>query len=163
MLSCFGCSQLFAILWTVAHQALLSMGFSRQEYWNGLPFPTPGHLPHPGIEARSPALQADSLPAEPQYIKKCKQINKKDLDVNLSSVSYYFVLYYFISQTGCGSQWWYWELSCIGLETGRGTRLEEPPFSQGCSRSCVLTRTVSSELFFLRQCFSLTCLWTYPL
>ena len=149
--------------WTVAHQALLSMGFSRHEYWTGLPFPTPGHLPHPGIEARSPALQADSLPAEPQYIKKCKQINKKDLDVNLSSVSYYFVLYYFISQTGCGSQWWYWELSCIGLETGRGTRLEEPPFSQGCSRSCVLTRTVSSELFFLRQCFSLTCLWTYPL
>ena len=49
-------------LWTVAHQAPLSMGFSRQEYWNGLPFFSPGDLPNPGIEPRSPALQADSLP-----------------------------------------------------------------------------------------------------
>ena len=53
-----------ATLWTVAHQAPLSMGFSRQKYWKGLPFPSPGDLPHPGIEPRSPALQADSLPAE---------------------------------------------------------------------------------------------------
>ena len=44
--------------WTVAHQACLSMGFSRQEYWSGLPFPSPGDLPHPGIEPRSPSLQA---------------------------------------------------------------------------------------------------------
>ena len=42
------------------------MEFSRQEYWSGLPFPSPGHLPNPGIKPRSPALQADSLPAEPQ-------------------------------------------------------------------------------------------------
>ena len=52
--------------WTVADQALPSMGFSRQEYWSGLPFPSPGDLPNPGIEPRSPALQADSLPSEPQ-------------------------------------------------------------------------------------------------
>ena len=51
--------------WTVACQASLSMGFSRQEYWSGLPFSLPGHLPDPGIEPRSPALQADSLPSEP--------------------------------------------------------------------------------------------------
>ena len=51
--------------WTVAHQAPLSMGFSRQEYWSGLPFPSPGDLPNPGIEPGSPALQADSLPTEP--------------------------------------------------------------------------------------------------
>ena len=51
--------------WTVAHQAPLSMGFSRQEYWSGLPFPSPGDLPDPGIEPGSPALQADSLPTEP--------------------------------------------------------------------------------------------------
>ena len=57
--------QLFGILWTVAHQAPLSMGFSRQEYWSGLPFPPPGDLPDPGIEPRSPALQADALPSEP--------------------------------------------------------------------------------------------------
>ena len=49
---------------TVAIQAPLSMGFSRQEYWNGLPLASPGDLPDPGIELRSPALQADSLPFE---------------------------------------------------------------------------------------------------
>ena len=49
----------------IAHQAPLSMGFSRQEYWSGLPFPPPGDLPDPGIEPRSPALQADALTSEP--------------------------------------------------------------------------------------------------
>ena len=57
--------RLFVIPWTVVHQASLSMGFSRQEYWSGLPFPSPGDLPDPGIEPRSPALQADALPSEP--------------------------------------------------------------------------------------------------
>ena len=51
----------FATPWTVAHQVLLSMGFFRQEYCSGLPFPSPGNLPNPGIEPRSPALQADTL------------------------------------------------------------------------------------------------------
>ena len=55
---------ILATLWTVACQAPLSMGFSRQEYWSGLLFPSPGDLPHPGIEPWSPALQADSLPIE---------------------------------------------------------------------------------------------------
>ena len=58
--------QLFVTPWTVACQAPLSMGFSRQEYWNGLPCPPPGDLPNPGIKPRSSALQMDSLPAEPQ-------------------------------------------------------------------------------------------------
>ena len=57
--------QLFATVWTVGHQAPLSMGFSRQEYWSALPFPSPEDLPDPGIEPRSPALQADALPSEP--------------------------------------------------------------------------------------------------
>ena len=57
--------QLFATPWIVAHQAPLSMGFSRQEYWSGLPFPSPGDLPDPGIEPRSPALEADTLTSEP--------------------------------------------------------------------------------------------------
>ena len=48
--------QLFATPWTIAHQAPWSMGFSRYEYWSGLPFPSPGDLPDPGIEPRSPAL-----------------------------------------------------------------------------------------------------------
>ena len=50
--------------WTVACQAPLSMGFSRQEYWGGLPFPSPGDLPSPGIKPGSPVLQAGSLPTE---------------------------------------------------------------------------------------------------
>ena len=50
--------------WTVAHQAPLSMGFSRQEHWSGLPFPSPGDLPNPGIEPISPALQANSFLTE---------------------------------------------------------------------------------------------------
>ena len=57
--------RLFVTPWTVAHQAPLSMGFSRQEYWSGLLFPSPGDLPNPGIEPRSPALQADALSSEP--------------------------------------------------------------------------------------------------
>ena len=58
--------QLFVTPWTVAYQASLSMGFSRQEYWSGLPFPSPGDLPDPGIEPGSPALEADALTSEPQ-------------------------------------------------------------------------------------------------
>ena len=57
--------RLFATTWTVAYQAPPSMGFSRQECWSGLPFPSPGDLPNPGIEPRSPALEADALPSEP--------------------------------------------------------------------------------------------------
>ena len=57
--------RLFAIPWTISYQAPPSMKFSRQEYWSGLPFPSPGDLPNPGIEPRSPALQADGLPSEP--------------------------------------------------------------------------------------------------
>ena len=66
--SFFVCSALSDSLrppWTVAHQALLSMGFFRQEYGSGLPFPPPGDLPDPGTEPRSPALQADSFTTEP--------------------------------------------------------------------------------------------------
>ena len=57
--------RLFAIPWTVAHQAPQSIEFSRQECWSGLAFPSPGGLPNPGIEPRSLALQADALPSEP--------------------------------------------------------------------------------------------------
>ena len=57
--------RLFANPWTVANQAPPSMEFSRQEYWSGLPCPSPGDLPNPGIDPGSPALQADTLPSEP--------------------------------------------------------------------------------------------------
>ena len=64
MLSCCSCVRLFVTAWTVAHQAPLFLGFSRQEYWGGLPFPPPGDLPNPGIEPVSlvsPAWQVNSL------------------------------------------------------------------------------------------------------
>jgi len=51
--------------WTIAHQGTLSVGFFRQEYWSGLPFPSLADLPNPGIKPPSPALQADSLSTEP--------------------------------------------------------------------------------------------------
>ena len=66
--------RLLATPWTVAYQALLSMGFSRQEYWSGLLFPSPGDLPDSGIEPKSPAapaLPADSLPPSHQACCCC--------------------------------------------------------------------------------------------
>ena len=59
------CVRLFVTPWAVAYQAPPSMGFSRQEYWSGLPFPSPGDLPNPGIEPQSPTFQADTLTSEP--------------------------------------------------------------------------------------------------
>ena len=67
---------LFVTLWTVAHQVPLSTGFSGQAYWSGLPFPPPGDLPDPGIEPRSPALQTDTLPSEPN---ESEEMGKKNL------------------------------------------------------------------------------------
>ena len=76
-----------ATRWTIAHQAPLSIGFSRQEDWSGLPFASPGELPNPGIEPQSLPLQADCLPSEPSMIKttfvfysfKFVKVNRKDI------------------------------------------------------------------------------------
>ena len=69
--------------WTVAYQAPPSMGFSRQEDWSGLPFPSPGDLPDPGIECRSPALQADALNSEPPGGTQGKELLKVKLNHGL--------------------------------------------------------------------------------
>ena len=61
---------LFVTLWTVTYQAPPSMGFSRQEQWSGLPFPSPEDLPDPGIKPESPALWADALPSEPPAMQE---------------------------------------------------------------------------------------------
>ena len=68
--------------WAEAHQAPLSVEFSKQEYWSGLPFPSPGDLPDSGIKLRSPTLQADSLPTESlgKNPKKARQIFKSTGD-----------------------------------------------------------------------------------
>ena len=71
--------QLCVTPWTVAHQAPLSMGFPRQEYWSELPFPSPGDLPDPGTELVSPSLQADCLPlsheGSPPHAYQCITIS----------------------------------------------------------------------------------------
>ena len=83
--------RLFGTPWTVAHQASLSMRFSRQEYWSGLPRPVPGDLPNPGIEPRSPALQTHSLlsqpPGKPFYLEK--QCVKYPVSPRIPSASYW--------------------------------------------------------------------------
>ena len=63
--------------WTVAHQAPLSMGFSRQESWSGLPFPSPADLPNPGTEPRSPALQADALTSEFNSMRETTKVHQE--------------------------------------------------------------------------------------
>ena len=65
--------RLFATPWTVSHQAPLSMGFSRQEYWSGLPFLSPRDLPNPGIKSVTLAWQADSLPL--CHLGRCEVMN----------------------------------------------------------------------------------------
>ena len=68
--------RLFRTPWTVAYQAPPTMGFSRQESWSGLPLPSPGDLPDPGIKPGSPALQADALPFEPPGKPSCCRLNR---------------------------------------------------------------------------------------
>ena len=98
LVSCFSCVQLCATLWTVAFQAPLCMGFSRQEYWTGLPCPSPGDLPNTRIELRSPTLWADSLP-------KYWDILYTEINFTINNTFYV--------------RWWKWEgrkkyLVCVG-------------------------------------------------
>ena len=81
----------FATLWTVACQAPLSRGFSRQEYWSGLPFPSPGDLPKPGIEPGSPALQADALSSE--LPGKLQNLIYIDININIWIYLYNWYIY----------------------------------------------------------------------
>ena len=82
-------ARFFATPWTVAHQAPLSMGFSRQQYWSGLPFHPPGDLPDPGFKPESPALQAASLPATPSGKPQKKMVWTK-LGKNFKNIFKYF-------------------------------------------------------------------------
>ena len=87
--------QLFVTPWTLGLQAPLSIGYSRQEYWSGVPCPPPRDLPDPGIEPRSPALQADSLlpsyKGSPSIVYATLKLNFsliKYLNVNFKSTNY---------------------------------------------------------------------------
>ena len=80
--------------WTVDRQAPLSMEFSRQEYWSGVPFPSPKDVPDPGIEPGSPALQGDSLLSEPP---KCHTLNCKKLPLIFAGVRVLYIYIFFKS------------------------------------------------------------------
>ena len=84
--------RLFATPWTVTHQAPLSMGFSRQEYWSGVPFPSPGNLPNPGIKPRSLALQTGTLTSEPPG--KPNIVNNNN-NSKIAKFHYIFIINYF--------------------------------------------------------------------
>ena len=92
------CVRLFATPWTAAHQAPPSVGFFRQEYWNGLPFPSPGDLPDPGIKPRSPASQADTLTSEPTTLSQFFLLSTEkfqikypaEKDLTLFQVTFFF-------------------------------------------------------------------------
>ena len=98
--------------WTVARQTPPSMEFSRQEYWSGLPFPSPGDLPDPGIKPRSPAMQAAALPSEPPgkpfslltHIKYCTFI-KWVLIYTLPWLSSVSLLYYLLDYSATWLHW----------------------------------------------------------
>ena len=112
---CSVVSDSFVSPWMTACQACLSMGFSRQGYWSGFPFPTPGDLPKSGIKLRSPALQADSLLSEPPG-KPLHVLKKKEPELEFKSVL--CVLYFANngpSSQGCGlssGHVWMRELDC---------------------------------------------------
>ena len=85
--------QLFVTSWTVAYQVPLSMEFSRQEYWSGLPFPSPGDLPNPGIKPRSSAFQADALPSEPRLVLDHINLTRNWIDIGLQfSLSFIYLI-----------------------------------------------------------------------
>ena len=94
------CVRSFVTLETTAHQIPLSMGFPRQEYWNGLPWPSPGDLPDPGIEPWSPALTAGFLTAESQMGKPILVGIHLCLPVSFASYFYLFFLFKFESTKG---------------------------------------------------------------
>ena len=97
--------QLFATPWTVAHQAPPSMRFSRQEYWSGLPFPSTGDLPDPGIEPRSPTLQADALTSKPPGKPKSNYIR-------FGYMGFWQFTVQICTYKGSSTSWW--PIGCTG-------------------------------------------------
>ena len=106
--------QLFATPWTVTYQAPPSVGFSRQEHWSGLPFPSRGDLPDPGVEPGSPALQADALTSEPPGFRYILLFFfHQFIMVFIRQDSYMFCVYipkYFTFLTNCK---WYLKFQCL--------------------------------------------------
>ena len=90
--------QLFMTPWTVAYETPPTMEFSRQEYWNRLPFPSPGDLPNPGIKPGCPALQADALPSEPpRKPNKEKPDKENQMKKNQTQKAMYYIISFQLS------------------------------------------------------------------
>ena len=120
--------------WTVAHQAPLSMEFSRQEYWSGLPIPSPRDLPHPGIKPGSPALLADSLPSEPPRKPHATLYLLVNLIVDLEFISLTALLLFEDTNRSISGQCsWVNMWECTGPESGTsfGDRIG-PSLSKVC-------------------------------
>ena len=125
--------------WTVARQAPLSMEFSRQEYWSGLLFPSPGDLPHRGIEPGSPALQADSLPTEslekPRKLNTMIHVKEKKKKNTLGQNGVYsrnprLVQYLKVIQITRQSGWLL-SKSLQAINAGEGVEKREPSYTVG--------------------------------
>ena len=153
--------RLFATPWTVAYQAPPSMGFSRQECWSGLPFPSPGDLSDPGIEPRSPALQADALLSEPpndsySHIFYSIFVMAMDDPVN------YFKTHKAVMAQNWEIIGWGINIRCpMGLFSERFvTRILRAPLVFIPGRLCKMSGT---KVFYLNRCSSApqrACLWT---
>ena len=132
--------------WTIAYQASPSMGFPRQEYWSGLPFPSPGGLPNPGIESRSPALQADALPSAPpwkltigytHYLKE--RIHILNHMQKKKKFRFKYVKQNKTSHKNCKSKFLQTETECI-LKTSKGNKI-----------SCKRIIIIRSTTFFISK------------
>ena len=113
------CVQLFATPWTITYQTPLTMGFSKQRYWSGLPFPSPWDFPDPGIKPRSPTLQADTLPSEPSGKPKNVQTTVQLIALISHSSKVMLKIFHAMLQ-----QYMNWEFPDVqaGFRKGWGTR-----------------------------------------
>ena len=120
----------------VACQASLSMEFSRPEYWRGLPFPSPGDLPNPGIEARSPALQVDSLPSETSG-KQIMKTNSKQSRHSFDSLARFRVPFNTTFPNG--------NKGLLGIPSNRCCRAHSRGFCHTNSDRCNVTRALDTQ------------------
>ena len=146
-LKSLSCVRLFATLWTVAYQVPLSMGFSRQEYWSGLPYPSPEDLPNPGIEPGSPSLQADALPPGPPGKSKVQCLSGHSFSAFLDGSSFKSVT---------KSSTWDWSQLCF-------FSLIHSPFEK-LSHTSLYEDSPENQRAHPELCFNQEsqCLWDVP-
>ena len=130
--------------WTIAHQAPLTMEFSRQEYWSELPFPSPGNLPYPGIEPRSPVLEADALTSEPPGQENSRNTSTSALLITLKPLTVWIT-------TNCEKflkRWDYQTTSVHGILQAGILEWVAISFSRGSSQPTDQTKVSSTASRF---------------